>query len=79
MNNIERFQSAARENGYCKADEYESGSVVWFTQMTPDACRKNLKLPARSRLVVVPMLVAHAATHGHQGDNVIDMDNRTGR
>jgi phage repressor protein C with HTH and peptisase S24 domain len=36
--------------------------------------RKNLKLPARSRLVVVPMLVAHAATHGHQGDNVIDMD-----
>jgi phage repressor protein C with HTH and peptisase S24 domain len=36
--------------------------------------KKNLKLPARSRLVVVPMLVAHAATHGHQGDNVIDMD-----
>jgi phage repressor protein C with HTH and peptisase S24 domain len=36
--------------------------------------RKNLKLPAKSRLVVVPMLVAHAATHGHLGDDVIDMD-----
>ncbi len=46
---------------------------------------RNWKLPPRvteqisncwraPRLVVVPMLVAHAATHGHQGDNVIDMD-----
>jgi transcriptional regulator with XRE-family HTH domain len=35
---------------------------------------KNLKLPAPSRLVVIPVLAAHAATHGHQGDHVMDMD-----
>ena len=34
MNNVDRFKSAALENGYCKVDEYQSGSVVWFTQMT---------------------------------------------
>jgi hypothetical protein len=43
MNNIERFKSAALENGYCKADEYESGSVMWFKQTTPDAGREIRK------------------------------------
>jgi hypothetical protein len=36
MNNVDRFKSAALENGYSKVDEYKSGSVVWFTQMTSD-------------------------------------------
>jgi hypothetical protein len=40
MNTIERFKSAALENGYCKTEEYESASVVWFTQLTPDTGRE---------------------------------------
>jgi hypothetical protein len=43
MNNVERFKSAALENGYCKADEYESGNVMWFTQMPPDGGRETRK------------------------------------
>jgi hypothetical protein len=56
MKNIERFQSAARENGYCKADEYESGSVVWFTQMPPDGggeIRKRLCIDSLTDSVTV--------------------------
>jgi phage repressor protein C with HTH and peptisase S24 domain len=35
---------------------------------------KTQALPSKSRLVVVPMLAAHAATHGHRGDDVLDLD-----
>ena len=42
-NNLDRFKSAARENGYYKADKYQGGSVVWFTQMPSDGGRETLK------------------------------------
>ena len=34
---------------------------------------RNLKTPVRSRLVVIPVLAAYAATQGSQGDLVMDI------
>ena len=56
MNNVDRFKSAALENGHCKVDEYQSGSVVWFTQMTSDGggeIRKRLCIDSLTDSVTV--------------------------
>jgi len=36
--------------------------------------KRRAKLPLKARLVAVPLLEAHAATHGEKGDEFVDLD-----
>ena len=36
--------------------------------------KRKAQLPAKARLVAIPLLKAHAATHGEKGDTFIDLD-----
>jgi hypothetical protein len=36
MNKLQEFQSAARDNGYAEANEYDAENAVWFRKATPD-------------------------------------------
>ena len=81
MEELQAFQTAARESGFIAAEESRDGTVLWFRKVTPDAStgtHQRLCLDSMTRSATVYWTSARGLTESKTFRSVATLREWTG-